>query len=348
MKVAVVFNEANPEFYVKRHKLQEKDLDFKPYFDLEYSNPFEAFESMAQALREVGYEAYTLNVKDDYNLFINDFKKNKPDVVFNLVEIFHDDAHLEMSFAALMELMNIPYTGAPPIALGTCQRKILVKSILSTIGINTPKYTIVTKLEDAQDVKLIFPLIVKPAMEDASIGIEFDSVVENQPKLLEKVDRILVEFKQSALVEEYIEGRELNLSVIGDKKLRALPVSEIDFSRMPDNLYNIVSYQAKWDPFHEAYHSTIAICPALLPADTEEKAKELALKAFRAVGARDYARVDMRLSKDLELFVLEVNPNPDLTEDAGFMRSSKSAGLSYRKTLKRIVDLAYMRRRIKN
>ena len=114
---------------------------------------------------------------------------------------------------------------------------------------------------------------------------------------------------------------------------------------MPDYLPNIVSFQAKWDPYHEAYHSTIPVCPAIIPKEVEERAKELALKAFRALGCRDYARVDMRLSTKNGLFVLETNPNPDLTEDAGFMRSSKAAGMSYKKTLKKIVDLAYARRK---
>jgi len=243
-----------------------------------------------------------------------------------------------------MELMQVPYTGADPIALRTCQRKTMAKSIIKTFGIPTPDYQIITRPEEIADIHLKYPIIVKPTMEDASIGIEFDSVVENYENLKSKIENILFNMHQYALAEEYIEGRELNVAVLGDTRLKVLPISEIDFSRMPDYLHNIVSFQAKWDPYHEAYHSTVAICPAILPKEVEEKAKEIALKAFRSLGCRDYARIDMRLSPKNELFVLEANPNPDLTEDAGFMRSSKATGMSFKKTLKKIVDLAYARR----
>jgi D-alanine-D-alanine ligase len=144
-------------------------------------------------------------------------------------------------------------------------------------------------------------------------------------------------------VEEFIEGRELNVAVMGDKRLRVLPISEIDFSEMPDHLHNIVSYQAKWDPDHESYHKTIPICPAPISKKIEKRAKEVAFKAFKVMGCRGYARVDIRLAKDNKLYVLEVNPNPDLTEGAGFMRSAEYAGMTYGQALKRIVNYALSR-----
>jgi D-alanine-D-alanine ligase len=127
---------------------------------------------------------------------------------------------------------------------------------------------------------------------------------------------------------------------MGSKRLKVLPISEIDFTKMPDHLHNIVSYQAKWDPHHESYHKTIPKCPAPLSNKIEERAKKIAIKAFKIMGCRGYARVDMRLSKDKKLYVLEVNPNPDLTEGAGFMRSAEHAGMSYGQALKRIVNYA--------
>ena len=177
------------------------------------------------------------------------------------------------------------------------------------------------------------------------MGIDNDSIVENTRRLKARVNYVLNNFKQPALVEEYIEGRELNIAILGDKNLVVLPISEIDFSLMPDHLYNIVSYQAKWDPLHEAYHKTIPSCPAKLPKRIEQAAKTIALKAFRTMSCRDYARVDMRLNKNDEIYVLEVNPNPDLTESAGFMRSAEAAGYSYEETLEKIVNLAWARRR---
>ena len=347
MKVAITFNEPSPEYYQNNSDSKEIPLNFEPYFDLAYTNPYDGFKDMVTALKSSGYDAYTLNLNDDFRIFLKDYKLNKPDVIFNLVEIFHDKAYLEMSFASLLELMKIPFTGATPLSLGSCQRKTLAKSVLQSLGIRTPRYNLITDSAGISGINLRYPLIVKPAMEDASVGIENDSVVTDPESLKNRIEYVFTHYKQNALVEEFIDGRELNVSVFGDKSPKVFPISEIDFSNMPDHLYNIVSYQAKWDPYNEAYHSTIPVCPAELPFKITREAKAIALKAFQAMGCRDYARVDIRLSKDDQLFVLEVNPNPDLTEDAGFMRSSGAAGFSFEETLKRIVDFAWARRQKK-
>jgi D-alanine-D-alanine ligase len=215
--------------------------------------------------------------------------------------------------------------------------------LLSSFGIQIPKYFIVKEKKERYNHRLKYPLVVKPSLEDASVGIENESIVRDAKQLKDRINYVHHYFDQPVLVEQFIEGRELNIAVLGDEKPRALPISEIDFSKMPKHLFNIVSYQAKWDPQHESYHKTIPKCPARLPKTTERKAKEIAIKAFKLMGCRDYARVDMRLSKDNELYVLEVNPNPDLTEDAGFMRSAGAAGYSYAQALKKIVLWAWAR-----
>lgn len=342
IKVAVVFNEAHPEFY-KIPESTEKTGEFKEYFEVEELTPMEEYEQMAKRLCKVGLDAYTLNIKDDIQLILDDIKKNKPDVIFNFVEIYKEVARYEMNIVGLYELIGIPYTGAPPLALANCQSKALTKRILSEYGIKTPKYKVFRKPAANYKSTLKFPVIVKPVYEDASVGIENESIVANQTELNERINYVFHYFNQPALCEEFIDGRELNVAVIGDKKPKVLPISEIDFKKMPDHLYNIVSYQAKWDPLHESYHKTIPICPARLPKRVEEKAKQMALDAFKVMGVRDYSRVDMRLSKDNHLYVLEVNPNPDLTEGAGFMRSAATSGLSYAAALKKIVKFAYER-----
>ncbi len=344
VKIAVVYNEAYPEIQNEYQTELPKSLDFKPYFDFDESDPIAEYEGIAKMLRSAGHQVYILNILDDINIFLNDYDKNKPDVVFNLVEIYKDEAVLEMGFAGILELLNIPYTGAPPLALGTCQSKTLTKRILNSENITTPKFKFVNEIKNTYRLGLRYPLIIKPALEDASVGIENESIVTNHQKLKKRIHYIIDEYKQPALVEEFINGRELNVAVLGDKKPKVLPISEIDFSKMPDHLYNIVSYQAKWDPLHESYHKTIPKCPAKLTKKIEAEAKEIALKCFKTMGCRDYARVDMRLSKDKKLFVLEVNPNPDLTEDAGFMRSMKQAGYSYKRALSTIAGFALERK----
>ncbi|MEW6651844.1 MAG: ATP-grasp domain-containing protein [Bacteroidota bacterium] len=344
MKVAVVYNETLPEIYYKPPGTN-KGVDFTPRFNLDSPNPISECELIAKSIQRIGYESYTLNIKDSLNTFIKDYNKNKPDVVFNLVEIFNDQPRLEMHFTGLMELMGIAYTGAPPMALGTCQNKTLTKRILGTLGVRTPHYKILKDMKVSFRLGLHYPLIVKPAWEDASVGIDDNSIVYDSKALKNRVEYVLHSFNQPALVEEFIVGRELNVAVFGDKELHVLPISEIDFSAMPNYLHPIVSFQAKWDPLHEAYHKTVPICPAPLTKKIRTEAENMALLCFRAVGVRDYARIDMRLSKnDNKLYVLEVNPNPDLQEGAGFMRSAKYAGYSYRKMLKMIIDLAYQRK----
>jgi D-alanine-D-alanine ligase len=345
MKVAIVYNEPNPEIYKSAKKKSKKDLGFEPVFDLDGNNPIHEYETIAAALRKSGCEVYTLNIMDNIHVFIKDFDKNKPDVVFNFVELYKEQPRLEMNFTGVLELLGVAYTGAPPLALGTCQNKTLTKRILNSIGIRTPRYKIIKTMDRSFRLGLRYPMIVKPAWEDASVGIENESIVKNVEGLKKRIEYVFNSFKQPALVEEFILGRELNVAVFGDKKPEVLPISEIDFSNLPDHLHPIVSYQAKWDPLHEAYHKTIPICPSPLPDEIRIEAEQMALQCFKTVGARDYARVDMRLSKaDNKLYVLEVNPNPDLTENAGFMRSAKHAGYSYRKTLKKIVDFAYARK----
>jgi len=322
-----------------------KDLEFEPYFDIDDTNPADGYESIRRALEKAGCEAYCLNLFDDYNAFFADYKVNAPDVIFNMVEIYKDKASLEMSFASLLEMMDVPYTGAPPSVLGVCQRKILTKGILSALGVRTPEFQVVGDTEEPDELlQISYPIIVKPSMEDASLGIEDESIVYDYATLVKRVSYIQERFKQNVLLEEYIDGRELNVAVIGDRDLCALPISEIDFILMPKYLKKIVSYQSKWDPAHESYHLARPVCPADLPDEVEYAAKELAVKACRALGCRDYARVDMRLNDKNELFVLEVNPNPDLTEYTGFMRSSGVAGYSFARTLKKIVGFAWARR----
>ena len=341
--IAVIYNEPSPELYVKRDIPNLEKLNFIPYFEIEDKTPMEEYEVFAQKIRARGFDCYTLNVMDDFHKLIDHLTEHRPDVIFNFVELFHNNPKLEMNVTGIFELLEIPFTGAPPLALANCQSKVFTKRLLGSYGITTADFQLIKTFSEKYKHSLRFPIIVKPAYEDASVGIDYNAVVHNNSELNAKINYIFSEFKQAALIEEFIEGRELNVAVMGDENPVVLPISEIDFSEMPDHLANIVSYQAKWDPMHEAYHKTIPICPAMLPKKIQAKAEKIALTAFKAMGVRDYARIDMRLSKDNELFVLEVNPNPDLTEGAGFMRSAEAAGIEYDEMLEKIIQFALLR-----
>ena len=345
IKVAVLYNESNPDIYLS-NKIEAKDLDFTPYFDLPNFNPVEEYQDLADRLIKLGYDAYALNVTDDINILMESLKKEKPDVVFNFIELFKDDPRLEMNICGLFELMGIPYTGAPPIGLANCQSKYLTKKILAAVGVKVPNHFYVNEMPFTIPDNMKYPMIVKPAYEDGSVGIENDSIVFDEDALKKRVEYVFTEFNQHVLVDEYIDGRELNVSVFGDKEPEVLPVSEIDFSAMPPNYHRIVSFQAKWEADHETYHKTIPICPAQLSDEIVEKIKDIAIKAFHAMEVRDYTRIDMRLTPEGELYVLEVNPNPDITEGVGFARSANAAGYNYDILLDKIVKLALARKKV--
>ena len=325
--------------------LSPEALGFTPYFDLDETPAEQEYANIENALTEAGYKVVSYNLKDRFERLFKFMARRKIDVVFNLVEFFHGRPENEMLVAAFFDLLQVPYTGAPPLALATCQNKPLAKELLRAHHLPTANsFTVRTIGDFPKRHRLKYPVIVKPACEDGSGGIENASIVSNLKDLRARVEFVLDDFKMSALVEEYIEGRELNVAVLGnDERRYALPISEIVFDDMPDDLYKIVSYQAKWDPHHPAYHTTIPNCPADLPQALSLKAQQYALEAAQIMGTRDYARVDMRLNKKGELFILEVNPNPNLSEGTGIARSAEAAKIEFSNLLKTITESALER-----
>jgi D-alanine-D-alanine ligase len=341
--VAVIYNEIPSPQRTADAEPKAPPLNFEPYFELEISDTEEEISDIVKALREEGFDAFSFNLQDRFENLVNILEERKPDVVFNLVESFTDSSLQEITVAGVYEMLRIPYTGSTPLTLGICQRKGLTKQILLANGIRTPRFKLISGKNRSNRYGLHYPLIVKPAREDGSLGVESESVVSNLKELKQRLEYILNEFHQPGLVEEFIDGRELSISILGAEEPVILPVSEVDFSGMPDSYNNIMTYQAKWDPTHETYHRTIPICPAHLSKRIERRVKEIALKAYQIIGCRDYARVDIRLDRKDRPFVLEVNPNPHLAEGMGLMRSAEAHGLSFGETLRKIVEFALAR-----
>jgi D-alanine-D-alanine ligase len=313
--------------------------------DMSEIGVIEEMDDIKTALNSLGYKSIVFNVDSDVFRLIDFLREEKPDLIFNLVECVENESLQEMNVAGIYELLKIPYTGANPLSLGIALNKPLVKQILTYHGIKTPRFQVFKfpeKIVLREDMR--YPLIVKPACEDGSVGISDESVVDSVNELKKRVRYIFEEFDQPALVEEYIEGRELNVGVLGYRKPVVLPISEIDFSGLTKDMRKIVSYDAKWMQGTVAYTGTKGVCPAKLSPEIEAKLKNTALRCFRIVGCRDYARVDFRLSTvDGEPYVLEVNPNPDISDDAGFARSARTHGLSFDETVTRIVESALER-----
>ncbi len=269
-------------------------------------------------------------------------KAEKPDVIFNLCDTgFRDDYNLEPHVAAMFDILNIPYTGSNYFTLALCQNKARTKDILTYNEILTPKFQVFTAAERKINPELKYPLIVKPIREDGSVGIRERSVVANEEQLKEEIDHITTFYKQQALVEEFIDGREFNISLIGNKRPVVLPISEIDFSQMPEHLPNIVSYRAKWVKQSTMYKKTPVICPANVDEKIAKTIEETARKCYKIFGCRGYARIDSRYDNQTgKLYILEINPNPDISEDAGITRAAGAAGMDYADLISRIIDFA--------
>ncbi len=313
--------------------------------DMSEVGVIESREQVEMALREEGFTTTLFNINGDLNRLITFLTETKPRLIFNLCEGVRNQAIHEMHIAGIFELMGIPYTGAGAYALGTCLNKVRSKEIFAHHGIPTARFAMAESAADvdARADGLHFPLIVKPSKEDASIGIENNSVVRDLPSLKAKVEHVVRSFNQPALIEEFIEGRELNVAVMGYEDPVILPISEIDFSGLPEDYPKIVTYNAKWVEGTREYDGTIGTCPANLDPAVEQRVREVALRAYQVMEIRDYGRVDIRLTDDGTPYVLEVNPNPDLSDDAGFARSARTHGLTHAGMIAAIVKHALAR-----
>lgn len=304
--------------------------------------------AVEEALKSTGYKVASLEIEANLPYLIEKILASRAEVIFNLCEEFLGKTSMEMNVAALLELLNIPFTGSSAFTLALTQDKGKTKSILAQAHIPTPKYQIWYPGQEKNRLTLEFPLIIKPVKEDGSLGIDNESFVQEERDLKRQVQKIHQSYGQPALIEEYIEGRELNISIIGNTKPRALPISEIDFSFLPPDLPKICGYAAKWDEKSLEFRHTLPICPAPLPSDLEKHIMDLSLRVYQIMECRDYARVDIRLSPAGIPYVLEVNANPDISPDAGLIRSAKAAGFTYEEFIGFIVEMARERRKIFN
>jgi D-alanine-D-alanine ligase len=281
------------------------------------------------------------------NDIFSQIKLEKPDLIFNLCdEGFRGEIKLEPHVTAMFDILNIPYTGNSYFTIALCQNKARAKDILTYNNVLTPKFQVFTSAERKLNPELKFPMIVKPIQEDGSIGIRERSVVTNEEQLREEVDHIINLHKQEALVEEFIEGREFTVSLIGNKRPIVLPPAEIDFTEMPNHLPKIVSYRAKWVKRSIAYKKTPIICPVVnIDEKTNRLIEDTARKCYKIFGCRGYARIDFRYDeKEKKLYTLEINPNPDISEEFDIAASAKAANMSYPELIQKIINFAIERR----
>ncbi|HVD59590.1 MAG TPA: ATP-grasp domain-containing protein [Gemmatimonadaceae bacterium] len=270
-----------------------------------------------------------------------------PDIVFNLAEAFGGRSALESNVAALLNLLGLRYTGSSPAGLILAGDKTLTKKVLTFHGILTARFATVFRgaVDWAGDIG--FPLILKPPQEDASLGITQKSIVNDVQELLQTISSLQTEYQGPVLAEEFIDGREFYVGVLGNSDAKALPVMELDFSGYPEGIPKIASWEAKWgdegDEKGAEFEGTKSIFPTDLSDELTEKMQKVALDAFNALRLRDYARVDLRVNAKEEIYVIEVNPNCYLEKKAEFASAAGKSGMEYPALIERILELANAR-----
>jgi D-alanine-D-alanine ligase len=291
-------------------------------------------------LKATGHEVRPLGVSDSLSELRASITDWKPDIVFNLLEEFDGIGTYDQHVVAFLELMRQPYTGCNPRGMLLSRDKVLSKQLLSYHRVPTPQFIVFPRGKRPRvPNKLRFPMFVKSSTEDASLGIAHASVVADQKQLVERIAFIHEQTHSDALVEEYVEGRELYVGVIGNDRLTVLPVWEMTFGSLPENLPAIATRKVKWDRRYQQKYGITTAAAQNLPDGTVARLEQLSKRIFRALHLTGYARMDFRLRNDGELFVLEANANPNLSAAEDFAQSALTAGMSYDDLLHRILLL---------
>jgi D-alanine-D-alanine ligase len=297
---------------------------------------------IARGVRRLRHEVVVMPLAGDLSVLQRKLDRLRPDVVFNQYDDVVHGALYEMRVAAFIRMLGYPMTGSPALGLGLSRYKYMSLSLLKGAGLPIPPSTaLIERMSDIDEHKWTYPLIVHAAQEHAGIGLDRDSVVENKTALKEKSREILRTYKQPALVQHFLKGREFNVGLIGGRRVQVLPLAEVDYSQLPRSIPPIMSYAAKWVETSVEYRRTNVICPARVDAALSALLGKTAVKAFRAVGGWGYGRVDVRLDENGQPIILEVNCNPCLDSGMGLARSAEQAGMSYPQLLQTIIKAAF-------
>ncbi|HVR96443.1 MAG TPA: D-alanine--D-alanine ligase [Thermoanaerobaculia bacterium] len=300
-------------------------------------------DQVVDALKENGHEASVFTVYDDAVELTQGLRDRRPEMVFNLLESFGENTGGDVAVTGLLDLLGLRYTGGGPGELFLRQDKGLAKKVFAFEDILYPHFAVFGKDADLETAgKLRMPLFVKPLTADASIGIDGDSLVRDAIALMKRVLAIHETVNDSALVEEYIEGREFYVGVLGNREPVAFPPIEMDFSGMPEGMPRILGSKAKWSPESAEYKGTQSILPEL-PDELRARLQKVATDAYRALRVRDYGRVDLRFTETGDIYVIEVNANCYLEKGSEFATAAAAAGIEYPQLVQKIVDLTVER-----
>lgn len=334
---------------MSKKKLKVLMLFSSPYNQprgYEYKEEFADPENMYtendvhQALLENGHVVRLLGVHNTVEPLFEEIRENRPDLIFNMVEVYNDQSHYEKNMAALLEMLDIPYTGATSENIFLCNNKGLNKKLLSFHRIKVPRFYVFLRGHKVWLPKrLSLPMIVKPLCEEASRGISQASIVDSEEAFLERIKFIHESMNMDAIVEEFIEGRELYVSMIGYKRLTVLPFREIKFGELKEDA-RIASYKAKWDDNYRDKWGIKSVYAGKLADGVEEEIIDVCKRAYRALNIRSYIRFDIRVTADGKVYIIEPNANPCIAKIDEFAQSAMKIGISYSQLIKKIVNLA--------
>lgn len=301
---------------------------------------------VAQTLRELGHAVHVLPVREDIREIMHALTDQEPDLVFNLTEHYAGDRGKDMCIAALLEMMGLPYTGSGPKGLMLCRDKALCKRVLRHHHVRVPDFATCPRGKSKPARRLKFPLIVKPLLADGSEGITLSSRVKNDAELMERIRIVHEQLEGPAICEEYVEGREIYVAVLGNARLQVLPPREVRYGRIDEGGPVFTTSKVKLD---EAYRKKWAIefVNADLPESTVKRIAGVAKRIYRLLDVRDYGRIDIRLREDGEIYFLEANPNPDISMGDEVAEAASHMGMTYSALIDRIVRIARRRHRLK-
>ncbi len=333
LKVLLIFD--SPYF-------KPRGYDFKEEFQDE--DNWYTENDVYKALLENGHTVRLLGLYNDINILLEEVKEFPPDVIFNLVEVFNQKAYLDKNIAGLLEMLGFPYTGASAGSLFICNDKALAKKILRFHRVRVPRFHTFYHNHRVWLPRYIkLPAVVKPLSEEASRGISLASVVDSEESFVERIKFIHNSMQIDAIAEEYVDGREMYVSIFGNKRLEVLPLREMKFGKMSEDEPRIATYKAKWDDKYRKKWNIKSVFVGNLANGLEEKIRDICKRSYRSLNIQSYSRFDIRITDSGMVYVIEPNANPCIAQCDEVAQSAEKIGISYNSLIQKIIFLAFQR-----